>query len=338
MSLDPVTTRVATLTAPFTLSFEERLIDVQDLLPDQLLVKTLYSAISPGTEIAAWNGSPPLRPGNVYPRLVGYCNVGEVVACGSMCGHYQPGDHILSFSSHCSYSLLQEADVLAKVPDGVSDIDSAKTYLFHLGYSAILTSLMPAGSNVVVIGFGVLGVASAVMAYLSGWNVDVVTNTTISPEFRNMFPRISFYKRTDIPVSPYADVVITTTNSWSDWDLALKLPKQRGQLIVLGFPGRSQSVIPFNPLRSSDFYLRQLRISASGMQPENSDTRGFTRFSEKNNINQILNWISEKRLIPDCISSKLFPAHLLEDAYIYLSSNERICHTIILDWESSSWT
>ena len=35
----------------------------------EILCETIVTAISPGTELAAWRGLPPLRPGVVYPRL-----------------------------------------------------------------------------------------------------------------------------------------------------------------------------------------------------------------------------------------------------------------------------
>ena len=124
--------------APRELVFEERQLSYTKQDEYSILAKTLVTAISPGTETAAWLGLPPLRTGPVvYPRLVGYCNVAEVVHCGSKCSGIKPGDRILTFQSHCSHFLVNFSDVLAVVPDDLDSQSAVKAYLFHLGYSKI---------------------------------------------------------------------------------------------------------------------------------------------------------------------------------------------------------
>ena len=53
------------------------------------------TAISPGTELAAYVGLPPLRDGPAYPRLQGYCNVGRVLTVGERVRHLVPGQRVL---------------------------------------------------------------------------------------------------------------------------------------------------------------------------------------------------------------------------------------------------
>lgn len=61
----------------------------------KLAVETLVSAISPGTELAAWVVAPPLRPTTQpYPRLMGYCNVCIVRAPGVGAGQLPDGSAI----------------------------------------------------------------------------------------------------------------------------------------------------------------------------------------------------------------------------------------------------
>lgn len=76
------------------------------LQSDQVFARTLYSAISPGTEIAAFLGCPPLRPGKLCPRVVGYCNVAEVLAIGAGVTLCRTGDTILKVSSCASLGMM----------------------------------------------------------------------------------------------------------------------------------------------------------------------------------------------------------------------------------------
>src|SRR5688572_21668827 len=69
----PQVAKRAILNGPRELEFQDVLLP-PDITEDQLLARTEFSAVSLGTEMAAYSGEPPLRPGIIYPRLVGYCN------------------------------------------------------------------------------------------------------------------------------------------------------------------------------------------------------------------------------------------------------------------------
>lgn len=318
------------LTGPRQLKFESSDLCADPLPFGTLLAKTLVSAISPGTETAAWQGLPPLRKGPAYPRFVGYCNVAQVIHCGEGCDGVKPGDRILSFSAHCSQFILKASEVIAVIPPSVTSDQAVKAYLFHLGYSAILAANRPPGATAIVVGLGVLGLTSCAFAQLAGWQVAGVTD-----QHRILgLPGVDFYRRNAPPAFASAQVVIVTSGSWKDWDLALSLAADRAEIVVLGFPGRGSLGIPFNPLRPEDFYQRQLRITAAGLCPENADTRGFLPFNERANITRILKWFISGRLDPDLLVAPCLPACQLPQLYDDLCSNQRSVHTYLLNWQS----
>lgn len=325
--------RVAVLQAPHQLQFESRDLNPDCLPANGVLAETLFTAISPGTETAAWQGLPPLRPGPVYPRLVGYCNVARVLRCGERCEDLHPGDLILSFSAHCSHFVLPATDVLAVLPPDLRPEQAVTAYLFHLGYSAVLAAAQPPGTSAVVLGLGVLGLVSSSIAQLAGWQVAAVTDQRSVPAL----PGVRFHRRDDPPAPASAQVVIVTSGSWHDWDLALRLAAQRAQIVVLGFPGRDAPSIPFNPLRPEDFYQRQLRITAAGMCPEHADTRGFCPFNERSNIARILDWFRSGRLDSSLLQAPCRPADQLSQLYNELCSSERTAYTYLLDWQSANF-
>jgi D-arabinose 1-dehydrogenase-like Zn-dependent alcohol dehydrogenase len=138
--------------------------------------RTLYSAISPGTEVAAWRGDPPLRPGRAYPRLVGYCNVAEVIAVGADVQTLKAGDRILTGQSHRSAFICKQSAVIGRVPDALGSVAATTTYLFHLGYNSLLKGDFRAGHSVAVLGLGTLGMGSALLTHALGGQVLALSN------------------------------------------------------------------------------------------------------------------------------------------------------------------
>ncbi|MBK7563235.1 MAG: zinc-binding alcohol dehydrogenase [Propionivibrio sp.] len=337
---DLITAQTAVLEAPRDLHFKEETLDPTSLGDDELLAATIVSVISPGTELAAYNGAPPLRPGVVYPRLVGYCNVARVLACGKAVSGVAPGDRILTFSSHRSHFRIPATDALAVLSSGISSGDAACAYLFHLGYDAVLKSGLRPGCDVVVIGLGVLGLTTVALAALAGAQVFAISDHE-SPRQKALsfgaaacFSRGEFSRLAERLGPARAQVVVTTSNAWSDWRLALEAAGQQGTIAVLGFPGRQEDAIPFNPLDSAHFYMRQLHVMAVGMAPELPDSRGFLPFNERANLQRLLDWIEAGRLRPAELVSGRFPGLQLGEAYECLIRREGNPLTYRLDWNA----
>lgn len=127
-----------------------------------------------------YRGDPPLRPGEVYPRVVGYCNVAEVIGKGSSVSKYKVGDRILTFQSHRSAFVCSEESIITNLPGNVDLIKAATTYLFHLGYNALLRGNFKPGHNIAVVGLGTLGLTVVSLASLFGANVYAFSNQSTS--------------------------------------------------------------------------------------------------------------------------------------------------------------
>jgi threonine dehydrogenase-like Zn-dependent dehydrogenase len=300
----------------------------------ELLCETIVTAISPGTELAAYTGQPPLRPGAAYPRLQGYCNVARVLE--SAAGGFAAGDRVLTFSSHRSHFLIEAEEVLLKLPAGADADRMACAYLYHLGYNAVLRSDVRPGSRVLVIGLGALGLTSVAMAAIAGATVFAVSDQA-APARLAVAMGATVFERSEedllaAELGGGADVVIHTVNGWSDWQVALRLAGQNGVIACLGFPGRGEPPPEANPLDSRHFYLKQLRIEAVGMSPEVQDSRGFLRFNERDNLAWIASLIASGRLDPSPLVSGRYPGHEIARAYEDLLARKGSPVTFLLDW------
>ena len=332
-----IDSKVAYLEDKFKLIYRDEKVD--DSVDEcRLLCKTVVSAISPGTEVAAYTGMSPLRPGNAYPRLVGYCNVSEIIKAGEG-SKYNIGERVLTFQSHRQFFNIDESEVLAKIPDGVSNKSAACAYLYHLGYDAILKSQVKLGTPVVVIGLGVLGLGSVAMASLAGGVVYAVSDYRKTAEIaknlgaKNVFTRKQLPQLLKLLGDRLSDVVVTTSGSWEDWNSALKIAGQNGRIAVIGFPGRTIPPPKKNPFDSQYFYMKQLLVQAVGWSPENNDSRRFHNFNEKTNLDFILNQIEQKVLNPNKLISGVYLWSDLDKAYQNIAARVDSPITYVLEWK-----
>jgi threonine dehydrogenase-like Zn-dependent dehydrogenase len=340
--MESVKSKIYQLDEPGKVSIREEELLVKNLLKGQVLAETLYSAISPGTEMAAYNGDPPLRPMKIYPRVVGYCNVAKIIETNNTLD-YRTGEIILTFQSHRSAFVCHENQIIAKLPDDSDFATGSVTYLFHLGYHALLRANVQAGNNIAVIGLGTLGITTTAIAVLSGANVFCFSNQSSSgvvakklgakAVINKTFDNIISEQINDETGGTGVDVVITTSNTWADWKLALMLARKGGKICVLGFPGRTQPIPDFNPLASQYFYDKQLEILAAGMAPDIDAAPDQIRFTIKRNCRYLLNLILEKKLNAGSIISSVVPWEDLEEVYKNMVQRVSGQLTSVLKWK-----
>jgi threonine dehydrogenase-like Zn-dependent dehydrogenase len=328
-----VIAKVAKLLSPKILAWESEKLE-SNVNGEDIFCRTLYSAISPGTELAAYIGLPSLRDIPQYPRVVGYCNVAEVMEVGSDVSSVARGDRVLSFKSHRSHFILNEKEIFVRLKSGICLQSAAVAYLFHLGYSAVMRSEIKLGSRVAILGIGPIGLGCIALSRMAGAEVTAISNYRGALELGQQFGAKNAFARMECEgLSNSMDVVISTTNSWDDWQLALNLAAPLGRLAVLGFPGRGVKMPKnFNPLSSRFFYEKQLSIEAMGIMPERPDAHGFLRFNLIDNLEYILRKISDNEIGAKSLISAVFPAKELEQAYEALLVRKNSECTILLEW------
>lgn len=326
----PVPAKVYELVAPRQLVVREQRVDMGAPRPAEIACETLFSAVSPGTELAAYIGLPPLRPGPAYPRLIGYCNLARVVAVGPDAAPCRVGDLVLTNQSHRSAFVCPAAEVIAVAAEGADLPEASVCYLFQLGYSALLRAEWRPGNSVAVIGAGALGLATVSLAASSGSFVACCTAQTARAETAGRLgARRVLTKHADAAEAAVrdetgghgAEVVVTTSNLWEDWRLALRLARVGGTIAVLGFPGRGSPLPDFNPLDSQYFYDKQLRVVACGLAPD-----------VKRNCSYLLDLITRGRLHADALVSEVVPWTALEDVYRRLERRDPSLVTAVLKW------
>ncbi|HVZ64228.1 MAG TPA: zinc-binding alcohol dehydrogenase [Lacunisphaera sp.] len=338
-----MTSNVVRLYGPCDLRIDQETHDLDALAPNEVAARTLYTAVSTGTEVAAYRGDPPLRPTPTpYPRLVGYCNVAEVVAVGPAVRRFAKGDRVLSGQSHCSGYVCDEAKIYLKLPDEIDSAIAATTYLFQIGYEALHLAKVQSGHNVAVIGLGPLGLAATACARMMDARVFGLSNVESSLATARHWGATALRKdRTDglaqierATLGTGIDCVLTTSNAWDDWLLALRLARIGGTISIVGFPGRGLPPPSFNPLDSAFLYDKALTIiSGSKFTREPPDLSPATaRFTLRRSLAHLLQQILAGRLDPRPLIGRTVPATDIGNLYREMDESRGALLTALIKW------
>lgn len=331
----------AILRGPSQLEFEDIDLNADDLSEDQIYAETEFSAVSVGTESAAYLGQPPLRPGSPYPRFVGYCNAGKVMRVGREVRGFKVGDRILTHQSHQSAFACRSEDILARVPEFVSTKVASLTYLAHIGLAALQKADLRPGESVAVLGLGAIGLATVNVAAALGAHVVALGNDDYRlKKAAELGARASL--RSDDPnlkqqieaatAGVGIDLLVTTANSWESWRTALDIPRQQGRIAVLGFPGRSEGPPSFNPFDPFRFHSKQLTVYAAGSVPESHVAPNEIRFTLQRNMKMLLRLVGETRLSLDRLITHCVPWHELRQIYELAGRKDKTMIAAVLDW------
>ena len=157
-------------------------IDEKDLQTDELLVRTSYSMISPGTELAGFYAMSPrvYQKGswNAYPWRPGYGLCGEILAKGKDITDFEIGDRIFCFGKHASlqkYQLdLRGNKHVSAAIKAMPELDDKTIAASHMGLVAITGSQISGielNDTVAIFGLGIVGNLAAQLYQIMGARV-----------------------------------------------------------------------------------------------------------------------------------------------------------------------
>ncbi len=139
-----------------------------DILPSYLMIKTLYSAISPGTELSLISAS------NSREISLGYSAVGIVEECGNEITDFQEGDIVACYGApyvgHSEY-LCVPTTLCAKVPIGMDPKEASLAGIGAIAIHALRVAKLEFGETVVIVGLGLLGQMIAKIAHAAAYDV-----------------------------------------------------------------------------------------------------------------------------------------------------------------------
>ncbi len=241
------------------------------------------------------------------PLPLGYCNVGKVVAVGKGVDDFKIGDRVASNGAHAEFVSVPQ-NLVAKIPDNVSDDEAAFTVIGAIGLQGIRLANPTFGETFVVVGLGLIGLMTAQLLVANGCKVIGFDYDGTKVELAKSFgitavnpsegtDQVSFVNSFTNGIG--ADAVIITASNKSNEIIAqsAKMSRKRGRIILVGVIGLDIS--------RADFYEKELTFQVScsygpGRYDDNYEQKGidyplsFVRWTEKRNFEAVLQAISRK--------------------------------------------
>lgn len=137
--------------------------------PSDVVIRNLYSLVSPGTELACLTGQESWFP---LPSTPGYAAAGEVMCVGANVGRFAPGDRVLTHGPHASLFKIDTTDrytgTCVKLPPALPPEQAVFARMASIALAAIRSSHIELGDRVLVTGLGLVGNLAAQFAALQG--------------------------------------------------------------------------------------------------------------------------------------------------------------------------
>ena len=271
------------------------------------------------------------------PLPLGYCNVGEVIAVGKGVKEFKVGDRVASNGNHAEYVSIPQ-NLVAKVPDNVSDQEAAFTVIGAIGLQSIRLLNPTLGERIVVIGLGLIGLITAELLLANGCEeigfdfaqakVDLAKAKGVKAfNLAQGGDQVKIVEEYTNGVG--ADgVIITASNKSNDIiSNSAQMSRKRGRIILVGVIGLDIS--------RADFYEKELTFQVScsygpGRYDEAYEQKGqdyplpFVRWTEKRNFEAVLSAIASGKLDVKSLITEELPLEDFQKIYGNIGSSKSI--------------
>jgi len=234
----------------FQVDLEDFEIDDETLGSREVLLRTHYTLISPGTELAIYTALDP----NVYirgswcqyPFHPGYISVGEAVKTGERVAKIKEGDVVFTHSNHASIARVNPAETIClKILGGLDEKQALFARMATIAMTALRVSDGELGDNVAVLGLGLVGIMAAQLFTLAGMNVIGIDQIdkrletaekcgikcTVNPRKTNVREKVL-----ELTNGEGCEVTVEAVGNPSTVQTCCQITKRLGEVILLGSP------------------------------------------------------------------------------------------------------
>jgi threonine dehydrogenase-like Zn-dependent dehydrogenase len=297
-----------------------------ELLPGHVLIRTEYTAVSPGTEMTA------VRNSTDIPAPLGYSAVGIIERVSDEVADIRKvGQRVACYGGpyvrHAEL-LGVPANLTAPVPDHVRSEDAAFAGLGAIAIHALRTADLRFGEIAVIVGLGILGnltaqIAAAAAYPVIGYDMNAYRASLLGQcGIKHAYAE---QQKVEDAIASLSDgfgadsvLLCASGNGEAMFNNAFEWIRDRGKVVVVGDVTTEFS-------RAKMFKKEaQVLISRAGgpgrydagYERENRDyPMGFVRWTEGRNIREYIRLLDEKRINFDSLISGIFNAEDAQKAY-----------------------
>ena len=278
---------------------------------------------------------------------LGYSCSGYVLEAGAGVTGFQPGDRVAcagaGYASHCEINFVPE-NLAVHVPNNVSLEAAALTTIGAIAVQGIRQANVTFGETVAVIGVGLVGVLAVQVLRAAGCRVIAIDlsseRAAQAPSFGAHIGLCTSDPGLEGAVASFsrygvdAALIMAATKSAEPLELAAKLLRDRGRIVVVGDVGMGVS--------RANMYRKEISLSMSrSYGPGRYDPLyeeggqdypiGFVRWTEKRNMEAFLDLLSAGALQVEALLGGCFAVEEGEKAYAAVETG---AYTGIIDYHA----
>jgi len=279
---------------------------------------------------------------------LGYSCSGTVIGVGEGVNEFQCGDRVAcggsSHANHCEVNWVPR-NLAVRIPEIVSLDAASLTTVGAIAMQGLRQAYVSFGETVVVIGAGLVGVLTMQLARAAGCRVVAVDLDTARVERATSLGAHLAFLSSDSRLLPAvrefsrygADAAIVTaaTRSAEPLELAAKILRDRGRIVVVGDVGMGVS--------RTNLYHKELTLAMSrSYGPGRYDTSyeelgndypvGYVRWTERRNMEAFLDFLASNSVDVSTLLQQRYPVSEAGKAYQDLRAGK--AYTAIIEYAS----
>jgi len=273
-----------------------------DLGPHDIRGKTLYTLISPGTELAS------NYTGASFPSFPGYAATFAAEEFGTEVKGVSKGDAYFCMGPHRSFQQV-DARTAHPIPKGLPPEKAVLARLMGVSMTTLMTTQARPGDRVMVTGAGPVGFLAAQIFTLSGYEVLVVEPSKARRQIaeragvRNVFPTVP---AEDASIAGSVALVVECSGHEQAALDACQVLRKRGELVLVGVPWSRQTDTYAHELLSLVFH--KYVVLRSGWEWElPKHAADFSPHSIHSGFDTALRWLADGRITTEDLISSADP-------------------------------
>lgn len=308
------------------------------LKPNFVLIETMYSAISPGTEMSMQ------RRTGMEPIQLGYSAAGIVREIGPDVTHIQVGQKVACYGApfvkHAGW-LAVPKHLVAEVPEHVDIREAAFAGLGAIAIHALRQANIQFGERAVVIGLGILGQIIAQIGHAASYQMiacDLLSERCEKLKDAGIPAVFTSLEELEaaIPEEGVDTVLLCAGGDSSGLiDQALTWLRDRGRIVIVGdikmqferelmFAKEAEIII--SRAGGPGRYDHNYEISGFDYPP------GYVRWTEGRNVGEYVRLLADRRVSVGPVISSVLPVERAYEAYQLLEKMPDKTIGVLLDY------
>ncbi len=335
------------VTAPGTIGCLEEAIPEPG--PGEVQLKVTHTAISPGSNVYIYRTGSYSGAGDPIPQECMYMGAGVITRLGDGVEGLEVGDRVaVNGMGHQEYAVAP-ARKAHRIPDAVSSEAASASYLAGWAVSCLHLGRYEAGATVAVVGLGLVGASTALVADMMGARV---IGIDVSPE-RVAFGRtlgltavVQGGTKTAAEEIEHAagargvDLVMETSGVWPGFEQAFAICREYSRIAPMGIYRRTPTAEYALKLHKmlyafpSKLHYKKIEVVGCGYDPEETLPDSPFTFDREGNFRYLLEQAGRGKIDLNKLVTHRFQPDEAAAVLERFAQGDRSMVGAVFDWEA----